>query len=280
MRKIFLSPEFTATSDVSIAGPYDVFIGEDFSFLVTFNNGGDTTGYGPYIDLLFPSTGIDGDDGITFLNAAYLGTSVETVDQTVTDTAPLGDNLGCVDHPYALDASNTPVRICGLTVGDHFVSLLLPFGSFVPNHTLGQLTINAHISNLADLGELLTIGYSGGYMFGNDPLDNPASDPSIIGGSSDYDVNPTRFTLTKTYNGPELKTATGPNYPRTYTITVDVAAGQTLANFDLVDYLPDNMQFLPVVSSAPSYTSATLPLSTVPGGELALFYNAINGNRD
>ncbi len=276
------SPSLTAISGVTVNAPYDVFIGEDFNFTVTFDNTGDTTGYGPYIDLIFPSTGIDGDDGITFNSATYLGIPVETVDLLVTDTAPLGDGLGCVTHPYAKDASGAFIQICGLTVGDHFVSLLLPFGSFVPDQTPAQLTISASLSNLADLGQVLPITYSGGYMFGDDALDNPTTDPSIIGASASIDINPTLFTLTKTYNGPEDETATGPNYPRTYTLTVDVAAGQDLTNFDLMDYLPNNMQFMSVVSSNPAYVvaSSTLASTTTPGGEFTLFYNLIDGNTD
>ena len=33
------------------------------------------------------------------------------------------------------------------------------------------------------------------------------------------------MTIAKAYSGPEDETATGPNFPRQYTITVDLAAG-------------------------------------------------------
>ena len=62
----------TATPGVNVNQPTDVLIGENFTFPVVFDNTGDTTGYGPYIDLIFPTSGMDGDDGITFLNATYL----------------------------------------------------------------------------------------------------------------------------------------------------------------------------------------------------------------
>ena len=159
-------------------------------------------------------------------------------------------------HPYAKDASGNFIVICGLTVGDHYVSLLLPFGSFVPDQTPAELTISASMSNLADLGEDLNIRSSGGYMFGNDPLDNPTSDPSLVGAFVNNPVNPTLFTLTKVYVGPENETATGPNYLRTYTLTVDVANGQELTNFDLMDYLPGNIQYVAVLSSVPNYVAA------------------------
>src|SRR6056297_1696259 len=60
---------------VSLSAPSQVMIGEDFSFTVSFDNSGDQTGYGPFIDVVFPVNGADGDpadpgvdkDGISFL---------------------------------------------------------------------------------------------------------------------------------------------------------------------------------------------------------------------
>ena len=48
----------------------------------------------------------------------------------------------------------------------------------------------------------------------------------------------------KAYVGPEHETATGPNYVRTYTIDIDVAAGQTVTNLQVVEHLPDNIWYL------------------------------------
>ncbi len=269
-----------AEPGVSVNIPHDVLIGEDLHFTVTFNNSGTSTGYGPFIDLIFPTSGIDGDDGITFNSATYLGLPVTTIDQIVTDTDPVGDGIGCITHPYAKNSSGVFLQICGLTVGDHYVSLLLPFGSFVTAQTPAELNISASLSNLADLGDDLNIRSAGGYMFGSDPLDNPTSDPSIISLPANNYVNPTLFTLTKSYVGPENETATGPNYMRSYTITVDVASGQSLLNFSLMDYLPENIQFNSILSSSLSYNLAnsSFPSTSVPGGELSLFYNAIIGN--
>ena len=62
-------------------------------------------------------------------------------------------------------------------------------------------------------------------------------------------MTPTVVTLAKTYIGPENETATGPNFPRRYTISADVAAGQTVTNLRFIDYLPNNLSFLSVVST-------------------------------
>ena len=64
---------------VSLSGTGTIMLGDDFSFNVTFDNTGDT-GYGPFIDLIFPVNGIDGAgstsaprDGFDFVSASYLG---------------------------------------------------------------------------------------------------------------------------------------------------------------------------------------------------------------
>ncbi len=250
-------PLYDPVPGVTITTPGDVFIGESFTFTVTFDNTTadanplTNTGYGPFVDLILPATGIDGDDGITFNNATYLGAPVVTTVQAI----PLS---GCVVHPYAVDNANQPIQVCGLTPGDQFITLQLPFGSFVPEQPAAELTINATLSELADLSTPLSIQARGGYQFGLDPLANPATDPSILGvlPTATANVRPTLIRLTKEYLGPEDETATGPNYPRRYRIEAEIADGQILSNFQLIDLLPNNLAYLSLVSSSPAGGSA------------------------
>ncbi|BCQ27488.1 hypothetical protein NK8_56770 (plasmid) [Caballeronia sp. NK8] len=66
----------------------DVLLGNQFSFGVSFTNTSTQVGFGPYVDLLMPSTGRDGNDGVTFVSASYLGQAVTaftiTFDANVT----------------------------------------------------------------------------------------------------------------------------------------------------------------------------------------------------
>jgi hypothetical protein len=95
---------------VTLNVPGAVFIGEIFSFTVTFDNASPTdVGYGPYIDLIFPVIGADGagaavDDGIDFLGATYLGQPVTAISLTFRMMASV-----VWSHPYAVDNSGTPV---------------------------------------------------------------------------------------------------------------------------------------------------------------------------
>jgi len=259
-----------ATPTVALGLPSEVMIGENFSFSATFSNTGSSTGYGPYIDLVFPVTGIDGagaavDDGIDFTSATYLGTSVVATQLTFPATG-----TGCsggqtpVTHPYAVNSSNVKQIVCG-TPGDKLVVLQLPFGSFVTSQPSVGVTVNATLSNLADAGTPLTIQSRAGFRYGNDSLYNPATDPTIFGTFGSSNTTPTILKLSKTYIGPESETATGPNFPRQYRVSVDIANGQTVTNLDLKDFLPNNIAFTQIISKSPASGTATItPTVGVP----------------
>lgn len=263
------------TSDVSLNVPAETTLGQPFTFTVTFDNNGSVPGYGPFIDLIFPATGADSNDGLTFNGATYLGAPLPSV--VVTFPAP----TGCVAHPYAVDTSGAPVQVCG-TPGDQLVVLLLPFGSFVPDQPPVQVTVNVNMSNYADVGTPLNIQARGGYQFGETPVADPATDPSIVGGWTSAFTIPTLIRVTKTYLGPEDETATGPNFPRTYRITVDIAAGQTITNLTVTDLLPPNLAFLAVTSTSPGGavvldTPATSGAQLSPNNDLVVQWASVTG---
>ncbi|MGM0374564.1 MAG: sortase domain-containing protein [Chloroflexota bacterium] len=277
---------------VTLDTPSQVMLGEDFSFSVVFDNTGDQVGYGPFIDVVFPANGADGSagaetpDGI-FYDAAqggtYLGNPLECQDATF-------DNDGEVQHPYYRDTNGDYVIVTG-TPGDTFVSCKLPYGSFVPEQPPAAVTFQATLSGLADLGTALPIRARGGFLYGGDPLDNwccdviapnPSSnDSSSWTGPNQADVEPTLLSLEKTYSGPEGETATGPNYPRQFTISVDVAEGQTVNNLEIMDVLPDNLQFLALNSVSGNGTGTISEISTpdtdVPGGTLSRLLDSVVG---
>jgi uncharacterized repeat protein (TIGR01451 family)/fimbrial isopeptide formation D2 family protein len=260
-------------------------IGENLNLTVRFDNTSSTvtdTGFGPYIDLYIPTTGIDGadaaaDDGIDFLGATYLGSNVTATVLTLTASG--------VNHPYAVNTDGSPVVITpptGFRAGDKLVVLQLPFGSFTVDQPAADISVSLSLSNQADLNQPLTLRTQGGFQYGGDALANPATDPSIIGTAASASVNPSLFRLTKTYVGPEDETATGPNFPRQYRITVDVANGQTITNLDLTDILPSNMQFVSVDSttingSNASATSVATPSTSNPGGTLTRRLASVTG---
>jgi uncharacterized repeat protein (TIGR01451 family)/fimbrial isopeptide formation D2 family protein len=258
-------------------------IGETVGFDVSFwNDAPLDTGYGPFVDLTMPM-GADGYDGLSFDSATYLGVAVDS--KTLTAAERL-DHKVCVTHPYAVDTSGAPVQICDLAmgqpllVGQEYVVLRLPFGSFTPGQPAATVHVTADLSNKADAGTAITIGADSGFQFGATPLADPATDPSIFGPPVTEDITPTIMRITKTYIGPEDETATGPNFPRSYKIEVTIAKDQPVTNLTVTDSLPDTIQYIRISTSSPPSPACT-PGGTVststPGGTLSCNFGALKG---
>ncbi|HDD62422.1 MAG TPA: isopeptide-forming domain-containing fimbrial protein, partial [Chloroflexi bacterium] len=270
-------PLAAANASVSLGIPSSVMIGEDFSLTVGFENTGTDPGYGPFIDLIFPYTGQDGDDGIEYYSSSYLSSALEDDIQFFPDD---GGGSGCVSHPWLRDVTGSYVDVCGYA-GDQFVSIKLPFGSYVPGQPRLDINVNAHLSNLADLTPNLLIYARGGYMFGDTPEDDwccgdtPYAVPNGTDSTTwpDTPVTPQVMTFGKAYAGPgntNDETSTGPNFPRQYTLTVDIANGQTLNNILVQDQLPDNVQFIGIDAGSTTIgcIATTTPSIADPGGTL------------
>ncbi|MDN7144211.1 VCBS domain-containing protein [Pseudomonas sp. JQ170] len=232
------------TASVPVAGD-DVLLGNTFNFTVNFNNTSGQAGYAPFLNIFMPVTGRDGDDGVTFISASYLG-------QSLVAHAVTFDASGNATHPLAKDASGNFVVLnagtYGLRAGDQLVVLELPFASVTADQPVIPVQITASLSPLADTAFSdgspdLVIKTSGGFEFGNDALDNPTGDPSLMQiGTADYTVHPTVLTIDQTLSTPEGETVTGPNFGRTLTVTITPAPGQTLSNVQVTQPLPDNVQ--------------------------------------
>lgn len=258
--------------------PAEPLLGESFSFGVTFDNTSPSdTGFGPYIDLFLPKTGADGgssppDDGISFASATYLGAPVQATVLTLTAAG--------VPHPFARDTNGNPVVITpppGFQAGDQLVVLTVPFGSFTPTQPPANLTVTVAVSDLADVGTPLPLRAQAAFRFGNDALDNPSVDPTITGPAVTSAATPALFRLTKTYLGPEDETTSGPNFPRQYRVSIDLADGQTITDLDLTDILPPELQFVTAVSTSPAATITSTPSTLTPGGTLTANFASVVG---
>jgi len=219
--------------------PQNPFIGESFDLTLSFENTGGNPGFGPFTVLYLDSTGTDGNDGVTFNSASYLGAPLVPVEIILSGNATETITVFGEDYDVIVPA--------GFQAGDTLVVLELPFGSFVPGQPTAQIDINLDGSNFADLNQPLNIETQGGFVFGDSETGVPEND-AIVGTSDDILVTPQLATIRKNYLGPEDETATGPNFPQQYEIVVDIAPGQTIEDLDITDFLPDTMQFVDVVS--------------------------------
>jgi uncharacterized repeat protein (TIGR01451 family)/fimbrial isopeptide formation D2 family protein len=264
-----------AEANVSIVtAPTATAPGDAFSMTVRFDNIpdgdlGSSTGFGPILNVFVPVNGRDGadpddgPDGVSFTGATYAGGSLVT--QTLT-FATDGDGNGQLDvlHPFFVDSSGNPVRInvAGAQAGDQLIVVQLPFGSFAATQTPADIRLNFLTSTLADINQPVSIDISGGFRFGRDALDNPASDPSVLSNTTSASLSVRGATLSKIYNGQNNdsgflddnsnnnsttqagnETATGPNYEQTYTIRLSIPESQTINNLNIQDLLPDSIVY-------------------------------------
>ncbi len=140
------------------------------------------------------------------------------------------------------------------------------------------MSVDAQLSQYADLGTGLTIRARGGYEFGADPLDNACCDVPIVSPSNPNSatwtptgtVTPTLISISKGDDAAESETATGPNYPHTYTVTVDIAPGQTITNLNVFDHFDDNI----VITGINNFSPASGSVTTIGGAAPALPYQA------
>lgn len=247
-----------AAPDVNLDVPAEVFLEESFSVTATFDNTSTTdVGFGPFIDLFVPT-------GVDFSGATYLGQNVNTINVGTFDAT--GAILGTTTHPL------TGETLAAGTPGDTLYVLELPFGSFVPNQPQAELKLNMKL-NGAPYNVPLDIKAQAGFRFGNDELNNPATDPPIRGALQTDQVTPQVIALSKSHDGPEGETATGPNFLRTYTLTVDIAEGAVVRDLEIIDLLPDNLVYQgislgnPTIGGAATVTGTTIvdqPLTTGP----------------
>jgi hypothetical protein len=92
----------------------------------------------------------------------------------------------------------------------------------------------------------------GGFGLGCDILANPGTDDTDLGPVVSAITTPTTFTMRKVYNGSEGETVSGPNFLRSYTVSADIANGQTFTDFKLQDFLPNNVQLISVTGISPA----------------------------
>ncbi|MEM1341329.1 MAG: LEPR-XLL domain-containing protein, partial [Pseudomonadota bacterium] len=224
-----------AEPSVTITGPETLPLGaQGVDFTLTFDND-DVTGYGPYIDVIVPTAGPDGYDGVSIQGVDFLGTTPVT--QTI-----VFDAMGEAEHPFAVDAFGNPIVVNG-NEGDTLLIIELPYGSFSPGNPPIDVDLTLDFSNLTDLDQDFQLSAIPGFFLGEDQFDDPSTDAPIRGPQADFTQTQTLYTFEKTNSAPEDEHATGPSYIYTHTITLDIADGQTLDNIVITDTLPPEMVY-------------------------------------
>lgn len=226
----------------------DILLGDTAQIRAIVTNPSSQEGYAPFIDILIPATGFDGDDGVGFVSASTMGITLNGY--VVTFGAD-----GTAEHPLARDANGNPVVLqasqYGYKAGDQLVVLALPYAGFGQDQPSIAVDIVLRMSPLADVNQDHTVSLRAGFQYGNDALDNPQQDPALFeGGWQTYALRSTPFEVTQSLDMTEGETATGENYPHTLTVTATPAPGQTLQNVVVVQQLPDSIRVLGITTGS------------------------------
>jgi len=248
----------------------DILLGGTAQIQAILSNPSTQEGYAPFIDILIPSTGYDGDDGVSFVSASMSGIALNGY--VVTFGAD-----GTAAHPVARDASGNPVVLqaadYGYRPGDQLVVLALPYAGFGKDQPSIAVDIVLSLSPLADVNKDHTVSLRAGFQYGNDALDNPQQDPSLFEGAwQTYALRSTPFEVTQTLDMTEGETATGENYPHTLTVTATPAPGQTIQNVVVTQQLPDSVRVLGITPGG----GGTLTRLTLTDGRVLTDAVAIN----
>ena len=187
---------------LTITSPSTQLLNQSFNFNLNFNNTGNVTGFGPMVQLILPSQ-------IKLNSATFLGAPVTVSSPLIFPTSGV-----LIDPLTGLTVTGTP--------GYSFYTLIYPLGSFTMGQPTAVIDVNALLLSNSTLGLPLEHNrISSVQVWCKCNRDIP-----LRGAEVTTTVTPTVINLTKTSNAHEQETATGRNYPITYTLTVDVAAWQ------------------------------------------------------
>ena len=257
----------------------DVLLGDTFTETLTFTNtatGG--VGYGPIVNLYVPTHTATDTETATLGSATYLGNSVTTHEITLTSTA--AGHVGTVGayNPYVLDSTGAATFIAapsGFVAGDSLYVLVLPFGSFTPGEPSADITLHFTADSTSELtshsNNSIAIAATGAFEFGASPLNDPADFPPIVGATVSSATTVSLLNVTATTNLHEGETATGPDNPFDYVVTVipaPVVTTDAISGLTVTFQLPGQVEHTGGSGAITVSTTGTPTFTPATGGAL------------
>ena len=241
-------------------------IGEAFTSELCFDNTGTAVGYAPAYEVIVPN-------GINLNSASYESLNVK-IDNFGT-CAPTSPDL----PPCNIYNTNTDVNR-SVDLNETFYQLSLPLGSFVTDMGEQCITLNYTLDSSTNpnvvLGQGMDITIQPLFALGATAVDDGTH---IYGAENSYTIYPNVYKIKKSNNAIEGETPTGPSYPITSTISVEIANSETLSSIELIDTLDDDMQYIGSLTKPAACSIITEPPTPAPaGGKLDL--SCINMNSD
>ncbi|MEL6866830.1 MAG: hypothetical protein AAFP19_20570, partial [Bacteroidota bacterium] len=239
---------FAQVPNATNTPPAENFVGEGFCYDIVFSNSDVNPGFGPYLRIIIPP-----DLSLNMISFVPGGGSIIS-----NELFPISGQL--TDALIDSIVSGTP--------GDRMIIFEPPVGSVVQNGPDLTTSLCLDIDVAAPIGVPIPIAIQPIFRFGdvatgiNGPLLNVMDTAS---------VTPTIFTYTKTATSFEGLIPPGPSYPVTYTLTLDIANGQTINNLSFFDTLETKLQYLDFVSVTGGCTVDSTNITyAAPGGNFVV----------
>ncbi len=218
-------------NNMSFNNPADVFINESFNFQMVFKNLGDATGFQPYIQLIAP-------DELTHFTVSYYNKKIVPIKVGVFNESTYDNTTGL----YTLRDPFTKKEVHG-PANSTFYILQYPLGSFTVDAPDAVLNITSGIGVLK-IGKLLNFTVTPVFRYGNSPIDDLVNYPPIYGETVTGWVNPVVVKIDKSSSLNEHETATGSNFPFSYSVNINIANGAKIENITITDVIPSDVMYL------------------------------------
>ena len=218
-------------NNMSFNDPADVFINESFNFQMVFKNLGDATGFQPYIQLIAP-------DELTHFTVSYSNRKIVPIKVGIFNESTYDNTTGL----YTLRDPFTKKEVHG-PANSTFYILQYPLGSFTVDAPDAVLNITSGIGVL-EIGKLLNFTVTPVFRYGNSPIDDPVNYPPIYGETVTGWVNPVVVKIDKSSSLNEHETATGSNFPFSYSVNINIANGAKIENITITDVIPSDVMYL------------------------------------
>ncbi|WP_346837710.1 isopeptide-forming domain-containing fimbrial protein [Microbulbifer sp. SAOS-129_SWC] len=282
-----------ADPNATVDAPSEDFINETTDITIAFDNQSTDTGYGPFIDVV-TGPGIEVQSVSGFLGATY-------VEYTFTNGQWVDSGGNPVQyHPYDLNQTGAIPLPPAATEGSTWYAVQLPFGSFTGDQPAYQFTASALLDEAsgAIVGVPIPIWVRPGFMYGNDPLNNPDTDPPLVSNPITTSITPTVMLVDKGARdgdgdnasiGDDSETVTGPSEPVNWVVTVDIANLSSVENLVVTEQVPSNFYYQPgtvtvtdvngtVLQEGTDYTLSEPPEGANNNAELVVtFLNPVTG---
>ncbi|WP_226668707.1 isopeptide-forming domain-containing fimbrial protein [Microbulbifer aggregans] len=272
-----------ATPSATVDAPSEDFINESTDIGFSFDNDGDTTGYGPFMDIVagpgLELGSVSGLDGASVITYTYEGGQWVDSNGNVVEY-----------HPYDFNQTGL-IPLPPGEEGATWYAIQLPFGSFSPDQPSFDFNVSAILDEAAGaiVGVPIPIWVRPGFAYGNDALNNPDVDPPILGNPIETEITPTVIDVEKdaldgdgdnNSIGDDGETVTGPSEPVTWRVTVDIANLSTIENLVVTEEVPNNFYYIPgnvsVTDSSGTPLDVTItepPEGANNGSELIIQFN-------